>query len=387
MKFHFANCDLDVDGHTLRCGGQAVAVEPLVFDLISVLALNAGQLVSKDQLIDQVWQGRIVSDSAISAGIAAARKAVGDDGNAQAIIKTVPRRGFVLAAEVSSEPGVESASDDAAITQTIRYTKTPKGQSIAYAVSGSGPAVLRSFLGTNIEVEWTNPRDRATFDLIHQKNKLVRLDYVGIGLSDPLDGPPDFETLAGELEAAANAAGLDDFILYSESGGVHAALRFAAKFPERVRRLVIIGGYVEGRNNRGKGSDFLQAMIDENWTDGAVSLNRAFAMSYYPDGPMDEVIEDTKLLQAALNQESHMLMRDAINDVSNAHLLDQIKCPVLIIHARSDAIHPLDQARKLAAGIPDAELLVLESANHLPFPGHPSWDAFRTRFRSFLDEG
>ena len=82
MEHHFADCTLDDARLTLTRGGHAVAVEPKVFDLIQLLVRNAGNLVTRDQMVDEVWGGRIVSESAISACIAAARKAVGDTGKA-----------------------------------------------------------------------------------------------------------------------------------------------------------------------------------------------------------------------------------------------------------------------------------------------------------------
>jgi TolB-like protein len=90
----FSNYELDLDAAELRCGGQTVAVEPQVFDLIRFFADNPGRLVTRDDIIEGVWGGRIVSDAAISTRIAAARKALGDDGKAQRVIKTVSRRGF-----------------------------------------------------------------------------------------------------------------------------------------------------------------------------------------------------------------------------------------------------------------------------------------------------
>ncbi|WP_319546406.1 transcriptional regulator [Ruegeria conchae] len=94
MRYVFADCVLDTDAHNLLRHGSPVAVEPQVFDLLHLLIRNAGQLVSRDEIIDVVWDGRIVSDSAISARIAAMRKAVGDDGRSQTIIQTVARRGL-----------------------------------------------------------------------------------------------------------------------------------------------------------------------------------------------------------------------------------------------------------------------------------------------------
>lgn len=98
--YQFGRCVIDSDQHQLLVSGISREIEPQVFDLLLLLVERGGELVSHDALIESVWRGRVVSDSAISVRINAARKAVGDDGNRQAIIKTVPRRGFRLIAEI-----------------------------------------------------------------------------------------------------------------------------------------------------------------------------------------------------------------------------------------------------------------------------------------------
>ena len=101
MLFQFDKFLLDTDRRELRGGdGGVVHVEPQVFDLLLHLAQNANRVVSKDELIERVWNGRAVSDAALNSRINAARRAIGDSGERQAIIRTVQRRGFLLAAEV-----------------------------------------------------------------------------------------------------------------------------------------------------------------------------------------------------------------------------------------------------------------------------------------------
>jgi TolB-like protein len=103
MRWQFDNCFLDVERRELRRAGAVVAVEPQVFDLLVHLIRNRGHVVSKDDLIKWVWQGRIVSDSALANRINAARTAVGDSGDSQRIIRTLPRKGFRFVGEVAEE--------------------------------------------------------------------------------------------------------------------------------------------------------------------------------------------------------------------------------------------------------------------------------------------
>src|SRR5689334_8761519 len=103
MLLLFDKCQLDTDRREVKAKDDVVVhVEHQVFDLLLQLAQNANRVVSKDELIERVWNGRVVSDAALNSRINAARKAIGDNGDKQAIIRTVQRRGFLLAAEVTT---------------------------------------------------------------------------------------------------------------------------------------------------------------------------------------------------------------------------------------------------------------------------------------------
>src|SRR5262245_32721413 len=85
---------IDPEAYEIRCGDGPVPVEPQVFDLIVMLIRNRDRVVSKDEIIGRIWNGRIVSDATLNSRVAAARKALGDDGSAQKLIRTIHGRGF-----------------------------------------------------------------------------------------------------------------------------------------------------------------------------------------------------------------------------------------------------------------------------------------------------
>jgi DNA-binding winged helix-turn-helix (wHTH) protein len=93
MRFKFGQCALDPATRELERAGEVVHVEPQVFDLLVHLINRRDHVVSKDELISVVWNGRFVSDSTLSTRITAARKAIGDSGEHQSFIKTIARRG------------------------------------------------------------------------------------------------------------------------------------------------------------------------------------------------------------------------------------------------------------------------------------------------------
>jgi TolB-like protein/cytochrome c-type biogenesis protein CcmH/NrfG len=94
VQFKFDNHTLDTERRELRRDGAAIAVQPQVFDVLVHLIQNRERVISKDDLIAVVWQGRIVSDSALTSRINAARIAIGDSGKTQKLIRTIPRNGF-----------------------------------------------------------------------------------------------------------------------------------------------------------------------------------------------------------------------------------------------------------------------------------------------------
>ena len=100
---HFADCEIDVAGFSLRRAGVVCDVEPQVLELLLHLARNPDRLLTKDDLIQHVWHGRIVSDTTITSRIKSARAAIGDDGTQQKLIRTVHGRGVRFIAAVRTE--------------------------------------------------------------------------------------------------------------------------------------------------------------------------------------------------------------------------------------------------------------------------------------------
>lgn len=102
MRQSFESFEIDTDRFEIVRDGAVVAVEPKVFELIRTLADDPGRVFSRDEIIERVWDGRFVSDATVSTAVKAARKALGDDGQRQAVIRTVHGRGFSLVAEATA---------------------------------------------------------------------------------------------------------------------------------------------------------------------------------------------------------------------------------------------------------------------------------------------
>jgi TolB-like protein len=121
VEFRFSDHTLDVERRELRRGADPIAVEPQVFDLLVYLLENRDHVVSKDDLIAAVWLGRIVSESTLTSRINAARKAIGDTGEEQRLIRTIARKGFRFVGEVQAQ----TARDTAHATATAGASSEP----------------------------------------------------------------------------------------------------------------------------------------------------------------------------------------------------------------------------------------------------------------------
>jgi TolB-like protein len=112
VQFLFAGHTLDTDRRELHRAGEAIAIEPQVFDLIVYLVENRDRVVTRDDLIASVWGGRIVSDSTLATRINAARKALGDSGVEQKLIRTIARKGLRFVADVQARSGHDGTRED-----------------------------------------------------------------------------------------------------------------------------------------------------------------------------------------------------------------------------------------------------------------------------------
>ncbi len=129
LIYNFEDYSLDTDRQELRRGGELVAVEPQVLDLLLYLIRNRDRVVSKDDLIANVWKGRIVSDSTLTSRITSARQAIGDSGDAQRLIRTIARKGLRFVGEVRESPAKQATLDeDAAPPPRSAASRLPAGK-------------------------------------------------------------------------------------------------------------------------------------------------------------------------------------------------------------------------------------------------------------------
>ncbi|HEY9567374.1 MAG TPA: winged helix-turn-helix domain-containing protein, partial [Thalassobaculum sp.] len=131
MKIAFGEHVLDPERRELRCGAEAIAIGPQVFDLLLFLLRNREHVVTKDELIDVVWGGRIVSESTLTSHINAVRKAIGDSGDEQRLVRTIARRGYRFVGEVQEAAVAEAPDPGAPDDERVPELAIPDRPSIA----------------------------------------------------------------------------------------------------------------------------------------------------------------------------------------------------------------------------------------------------------------
>jgi len=388
MIYRFDRCALDVARHELRRDGEEVPLEPQVFALLQLLAERPGALVSRDDLVARVWQGRIVSEATIAARINAARRAVGDDGRAQRVIRTVPRCGIRLVAEVSAEPaGADRAPSGEA--QRVYMTRSRDGTALAYATTGAGPPLLRgSHWLTHLELDWHSPVWRPFLDALGRDFAVTRWDQRGTGMSARDVDDFGLERMTDDLEAVADAAGLDRFPVFAVSQAVPVAVNFAVRRPERVTRLVLYGGYATGRAvhdgaEQAEGVAF-ETMVRSGWGRPDSAFVRAFSTMFMPDATPEQIDSFVDIQLASASGEVAARLRRATHAFDVRDRLGAVRAPTLVVHVRGDAVQPVARGQDLAAGIPGAEFLMLEGRNHVPLPPDPAAAAVLAAVRRFV---
>jgi TolB-like protein/Flp pilus assembly protein TadD len=128
LIYNFDDCSLDVDRQELRRGGALVEIEPQVLDLLQYLIRNRERIVSKDDLIANVWKGRVVSDSTLTSRITSARQAIGDSGDHQRLIRTIARKGVRFVGDVDETRASRAVHSE---NQTSTVPRLPDKPSIA----------------------------------------------------------------------------------------------------------------------------------------------------------------------------------------------------------------------------------------------------------------
>lgn len=392
MPYSFDGYVLDAGRRELRRGSSLVEVEPQVFDLLFHLIENQDRVVSGEELFEAVWQGRIVSLSTLTSRINAARKAIGDSGAEQKLIKTIPRKGYRFSGNARLEHGSppETQETKADLRQEINFCICGDGVRIAYAKVGSGPPLVKAGNWLNhLEYDWDSPVWRHLLKWMANEHQFIRYDARGNGLSDWDADEISFEAFVRDLEAVVDAAGLERFALFGASQGCAVSIAYAARHPERVSKLVLYGGFARGKRLRDDPtviaqSDALITLMRTGWGQENPAFRQVFTSLFVPGGTAEQMRWFNDLQRNTTSPENAVRIRLVSDWIDVRDLLPQITMPSLVLHCRDDAVQPFEEGRMMAAGIPGARFVCLQGRNHVILESDPGWTRFREEIASFL---
>ncbi|MFC5727964.1 MULTISPECIES: alpha/beta fold hydrolase [Nocardioides] len=284
--------------------------------------------------------------------------------------------------------------EDPAVAQELRFCRTSDGVRIAWARHGSGPPlVIVSCWLSHLQHDWQSPVWRHTLEDLGGFATVYRYDERGFGLSDWDVEDFSFERRLADLETLVETTALERFALLGMSAGAPTAIAYAARHPEKVTRISILGGLAarpgppadpeEAAALAAEEAAFV-AMIKAGWARRESPFRRVFTTRFIPDATAEQMEWVDDLQRTSTSTATMLAAREARKHDDVRDLLPTITHPTLVLHARGDQTVPFALGLEIAAAVPDARMVTLESRDHMLLPHEPATKVFREEMAAFL---
>ena len=275
--------------------------------------------------------------------------------------------------------------------QQIRICTSPDGVRLAYAVSGSGPALVKAANWLNhLEHDWQSPVWRHWWRELGTRHRLLRYDQRGCGLSDRDVDDLSIGAWVRDLETVVQAAKVERFALLGLSQGASICVAYAAKHPAKVTHLILHGGNARGRLHRdltppqAVEAETLINVIRVGWGQDNPAFRQLFSTQVMPEASAAQMGWLNELARLATSPENAARLERAFQHIDVTDLAPKVTTPTLVLHARNDAAVPFEEGRRLAALIPGAHFVPLDGRNHILSEDEPAWRRFLEEMDRFL---
>lgn len=301
-----------------------------------------------------------------------------------------PLPGSAHATARTRKPSVANESKDLQIRQRVEFCSAPDGTGLAYSCVGAGPPLVKAANWLNhLEYEWESPIWRHWIEEFSRDHTLVRYDERGNGLSDWKVADLSFEAFVQDLETVVDAAGVERFDLLGISQGCAVSIAYAVRHPQRVRSMILYGGYAQGWAKRDDPSERARrtAMMDLTgcgWGQGNPAFRQMFTTLYFPEASDEQAHWFNELQRISSSPEGAQRLQQTLSEIDVTEHLEKVEVPTLILHSRNDAVIPFEAGRMLARRIPHAHFVPLDSYNHLVLQQEPAWPKMVAHIREFL---
>lgn len=304
----------------------------------------------------------------------------------------------LLESKDGEDTAVKTVSSEATITapalsQKIMFCKAHDKTRIAYSTTGSGPVILKASNWLNhLEFDWESPIWSHLINFLAENHKLIRYDQRCTGLSDwdARDMSPDL--CVDDLEAVADVCGEQKYTLLGISQGAAFSIAYAARHPERVSKIILIGGFASGWNHRGlpkETIDELEAMnemVIKGWGSDTPAYRQMFTSLYIPEASREAMDWFNEMQRKSASPNNARRVKQVLSEINYAHLLEQVKVPVLVLHSEGDAAVPIRCGKEIAAGIQNSRFVTLPSNNHLILEQEAAWPIVKEEIKRFFEE-
>lgn len=222
---------------------------------------------------------------------------------------------------------------------------------------------------------------------------LIRYDQRGCGLSDRSLPSFDIAACVEDLEAAVEAPGLKRFALFGMSQGGAIAVAYAARHPDRVSHLILVGAYGRGVMRRAvtaeqrDEAETLLKLIRLGWGRENPAFRQVFTSQFIPDGTREQHQWFNDLERLSAPAENAARIVEALYQLDVTQEAERLRVPTLIFHSRLDERVPFAEGQRLATLIRSSRFVPLEGRNHVLLRQEPAWERFVEEFRAFLDTG
>ncbi len=410
--FSFGKFRLDEKERLLFDGRETISLTPKAFDTLILLVENCGHVLTKEEIMQSVWQDSFVEENNLAQNISHLRRVLGDGKDGAKFIETVSKRGYRFIASVeiigNEEPDLvivertratisirEEIIDDESfnihqsqpaqlksVTSALpaHTPETHYAQSgevnIAYQVVGSGDMDIVFVMGwiSHLEYFWKEPHFAAFLNRLASFSRLILFDKRGTGLSDrvPLNELPTLEQRMDDVRAVMDAVGSERAILVGVSEGGPMCSLFAATYPEKTTALVMIGTYAKRIKDDdypwGVSADDREAFFElmrRDWGKPIGIEERA------PSLQNDEEFRNwwATYLRMGASPGAAVALTKMNAEIDVRSILPTIRIPTLVIHRSGDLCLKVEEGRYVASQIPACKYLELGGIDHLPFVG------------------
>ena len=274
--------------------------------------------------------------------------------------------------------------------QDVRFCRSADGVTIAYAVHGSGPPlVIDACWLSHLQYDWESPVWRHYLTELGKIATVIRFDERGHGLSDRDVTDHSLDLRLADLEAVVEHAGLERFSLLAMAQGGPVAIEYAARHRDRIDRLIFYGSYAGVDSVQTSEQDRLldetfDNLIRVGWEQPTPEFRRVFTYLMIPGATEEQMGWLDELQRRATSAEVAVTARQQRRQANASHLLPDLDVPTLVLHSLGDRMNPFVYSRFLAAELPDARLVALESDNHIVLEHETAWPVFVREMAEFL---